>query len=74
MEYMRIRDRLSFGTIKHRYSSIRLYETKLHDSIIDPFDSETDKIDYLMVERTQDYNTYGLAMDYIHYFEINHLM
>ena len=44
MEYMKIRDHLSYGLALLRQSSLRLQDTTLYDSAWDPFDRPTDHI------------------------------
>ena len=68
------RDRLSYGVLFERHSTIRIHQTSFHDSIWDPFGLQTDQVNSLQVVHTVENPSYAYWMQYVHYFNLDPLM
>ena len=67
---MNVRDYVDPRQDQRRWSKLRLYEATSHNSVFNPFDTETDKAEYLeVVSSVPEY--YEREFKYIHYFQID---
>ena len=51
-DYMRINDAVGYGSHNERWSTLRMQKISLFDDLINPFDQETQIIEYLKLEKS----------------------
>ena len=68
---MRFNDKIELGPSTHRWSTLRIHRVSLHDDLFNPFDQETESLDFLKLERTVTYDRYEKMFDYEHNFELD---